>query len=366
MNWIFSLEADGDSRTEHHSEEAMCFGQADSEGEGELTTGSGKIHKEKRLKRERSPAEADNTAPQDPQKLSKLDSTASTLANDHGVVSQKLSMPRKYPKRNAQPPNFADNGSLRIERHHPAHPAHHAHSPQGRMSESSAHTLAPYAGTTVEHHTAFIGSYNAPEELYSYSFQTLIGLPISPALRFQLVRSTMMLNDELAACFDLISSTSQQAYEASARGWDPSQKMLEMLDKNMMYLLVRQAEGYVGTAKVESPTEDRSNTILGFLSFAFDFDEQPHADRQVLYIFEVHLDDRLRGQSLGTRMLKWTETQARLVNVSKMMLTVFTSNEGARRMYEREGFVKDECSPGDRVTRRKVVIPDYLIMSKEL
>ena len=35
------------------------------------------------------------------------------------------------------------------------------------------------------------------------------------------------------------------------------------------------------------------------------------------------------------------EEQSRLVMISKVMLTVFTANEGAKKMYEREGFVRD-------------------------
>ncbi|KAF1358143.1 acyl-CoA N-acyltransferase, partial [Lizonia empirigonia] len=164
----------------------------------------------------------------------------------------------------------------------------------------------------------------------------------------QLLRSTKMRNDDLAACFDLISKTSQQDYKASSRGWNPIVKMEEMQDKDMMYLLVRQAEGYLGVDKLE-PEDEEMNKM-----------------RSVLYIYEIHLDDRLRGQSLGGRMIRWAESQACLVKITKMMLTVFTVNEGARRLYKREGFVTDESSPEDRVTRRKVIKADYIIMSKEL
>jgi hypothetical protein len=48
------------------------------------------------------------------------------------------------------------------------------------------------------------------------------------------------------------------------------------------------------------------------------------------------------------------------------MLTVFTANEGAKKMYEREGFARDPLTPADRVTRRRVIKTDYVIMSKEI
>ncbi|KAH6612767.1 acyl-CoA N-acyltransferase [Boeremia exigua] len=178
-----------------------------------------------------------------------------------------------------------------------------------------------------------------------------------------------MSNAELGVCFDLIAKTSQQDYQSSRKGWDPGYKMLEMSDKQMMYLLVRQAEGYVGTNKVSEPASSSPNAgeIIGFLSFRFEpEDEDLNLMRPVQYIYELHLDDRLRGQGLGGHMLRWAEEQARLVKISKTMLTVFTVNEGARRLYAREGYVKDMTSPGDRVTRRRVIKPDYIIMGKEI
>ncbi|KAF2624412.1 acyl-CoA N-acyltransferase [Macroventuria anomochaeta] len=178
-----------------------------------------------------------------------------------------------------------------------------------------------------------------------------------------------MNNSELAACFDLIAKTSQQDYKSSSRGWDPDYKMEEMSDKEMMYLLIRQAKGYVGMDRVseQDSSANHAGAILGFISFKFEPEEEElKMMRPVQYIYEIHLDDRLRNQGLGGRMIQWAESQARLVKISKMMLTMFTVNKGARRVYEREGFVKDELSPGDRVTRRKVIEADYIIMSKEL
>lgn len=221
----------------------------------------------------------------------------------------------------------------------------------------------------LEHRTAYIESRNAREESCSNNFKEFAGLSFSCALSLELKRSTKMGNSELAACFDLIAKTSQQDYQASSRGWDPNYKMEEMQDTEMLYLLVRQAEGYIGVDKISGHDSgaEHAGAILGFLSFKFEAeDEELSKMRPVQYIYEIHLDDRLRGQSLGGRMIQWAESQARLVEISKMMLTVFTVNEGARRMYEREGYVKDESSPDDRVTRRKVIKADYIIMSKEL
>ncbi|KAJ8115275.1 hypothetical protein OPT61_g3044 [Boeremia exigua] len=347
------------------SEDVMCFGDSDPLPEGLQTTTRGKFHKTK-LKRRRSPAEADQGEPQDPRKLSKLDSTASTLANNQQTSRQGPSSTQEPSKLRSSLANAADNdtdnGSLRIEQLHPQR------STQDCISFSSENTLPTgiTKDTPLKYRTAYIEAHNAPEELYSYTFQAFVTLPFYSAVRFELKRSTKMTNSELAVCFDLISTTSQQDYKSSSRGWDPVYKMQEMSDNDMMYLLVRQAEGHIGADRA-SEHSHHAGVILGFLSFKLEpEDEELKMMRPVQYIYELHLDDRLRGRGLGGRMMKWAEDQARLVKVSKMMLTVFMVNEGARRLYEREGFVKDALSPEDRVTRRKVIKADYVIMSKEI
>lgn len=57
---------------------------------------------------------------------------------------------------------------------------------------------------------------------------------------------------------------------------------------------------------------------------------------------------------------------ATLPPITKVMLTCFTSNEGARAFYEQMGFVTDDISPRPRVLRggRETRAPDYVILSK--
>jgi GNAT superfamily N-acetyltransferase len=102
------------------------------------------------------------------------------------------------------------------------------------------------------------------------------------------------------------------------------------------------------------------------MSFKFDFDDPPYQNREVVYIYEIHLHQRLRGQGIGSDLFKFVELAAKRSGIGKTMLTVFTANEKARRMYEKAGYVKDECSPPDRMMRNKVIKAEYVIMSKEL
>ena len=243
-------------------------------------------------------------------------------------------------------------------------------------------------------------------------------------LEFQLVRSAAELKDgELEACLEMVEHTSGDDYRASSIGWKPKQKKEEMMDKAMMYLLVRHSdvgpqaeetaengqqdndvdytledkgkrdgpplnalEGTrvtdsdednsapepivehpnISPPKSASPLPNNTGRILGFMSFMFTNDDPPHQDREVVYMYEIHLLNLLRGRGLGSNLVKFLERVASQSGISKTMLTVFTANKGARRLYEKLGYVKDACSPEDRVVRKRVIEADYVIMSKEL
>lgn len=193
------------------------------------------------------------------------------------------------------------------------------------------------------------------------------GAPHLPCpLSFQFVPSAFDLTkDELEACLSLVNKTSGHDYKASSVGWNPRKKREEMLDGEMMYLLVRRRPiDMAGQSSMEETGSD--DGILGFTSFMFTYDDPPHQDRQVLYIYEIHLEEQLRGQGLGPRLIKFIENAAHACQIKKTMLTVFTANKRAKRMYESLGYAKDESSPNDRVTRNKVIKADYHIMSKSI
>jgi ribosomal protein S18 acetylase RimI-like enzyme len=173
-------------------------------------------------------------------------------------------------------------------------------------------------------------------------------------LHFQYVRTAAELDKgDLEACFKLIEATSGDDYKASSMGWKPKKKKEEMKDKEMQYLLVKEGDSVAGN-------------LLGFISFMFTMDDPPFQSNEVVYIYEVHLDDSLRGRGLGSRMIRFVEVACHRCGFLKAMLTVFKSNAAARGLYEKLGYGKDQCSPEDRVVRGRTIEADYLIMSKFL
>lgn len=154
---------------------------------------------------------------------------------------------------------------------------------------------------------------------------------------------------DLDACFNLIRETSSIAYKNSSRGWHPSAKKEEMREENMWYLLVR--------------PDQPDFPIAAFTSFMITIED----DYPVIYTYEIHLSPSLRGQRLGAHLMDIVEDIGTKANMTKAMLTVFTSNEGAERFYRKREYETDEFSPQERRLRGgKIKRPDYLILSKPL
>lgn len=146
----------------------------------------------------------------------------------------------------------------------------------------------------------------------------------------------------------------------------------------MRFVLVRKAgsernsEGKeeredIHPTSISTQSEDpkRDDTILGFTSFTLEIDPDTHIPQ--LYIYEIHLLPSVRSLGLGKHLISLNETMARKLGLEKVMLTVFTCNARAERLYRRLGYGVDEQSPEERILRSgKVVRPKYLILSKEL
>lgn len=76
--------------------------------------------------------------------------------------------------------------------------------------------------------------------------------------------------------------------------------------------------------------------------------EEPNS----LYISGLAMFNKFRGQGVGTRLLDFAYKRARAESLKKISLICFAENEGACRLYKREGF-KDRA--------RRAVVPHPLI-----
>lgn len=219
------------------------------------------------------------------------------------------------------------------------------------------------------------------DSAYTINFKS-IPPPKSAALT---PAATTITDAELESCFDLITRTSASDYETSAQGWKPAAKRAEMQEQDMRYLLVRsqaptpkeEASRFLNAgedgwetepANKEPPNNSASSlpkddSILGFMSFMVTIEE----GQDVIYVYEIHLEDMLRGCGLGRRLFAIAEHVGVATAMEKVMLTVFRRNQGARAMYKTLGYETDESSPRARRLRGGVVKQaDYIILSKRL
>ncbi|KAG9255985.1 acyl-CoA N-acyltransferase [Emericellopsis atlantica] len=163
-----------------------------------------------------------------------------------------------------------------------------------------------------------------------------------------LVSSGDLREADFQTCFDLIDETSGKAYRESVAGWHPEVKKEEMRSPELRYILVKQKD-------------DPTDQVLGYTSLMPTFED----GFPVIYCYEIHLREALRGTGLGRRMMELLSTIAHNIpTIKKVMLTCFLSNEAGMTFYRRIGFQVDESSPKERKLRTKIVKPDYAIMSR--
>ena len=170
-------------------------------------------------------------------------------------------------------------------------------------------------------------------------------------------------NPELQDCLKLVRSTSEDGYKNSSLGWSSKQKLHEMQESDMRFLLVRQAS----ETNSEPAPHDRISEMVGFLSFMLTVEDEI----EVVYCYEVHLLPSLRGQRIGETLMHIMEDTGRAAGMVKAMLTVFTSNVGARKFYERIGYtLYDEEAPPPRKRLRSRMTepqkPTFVILAKDL
>lgn len=186
------------------------------------------------------------------------------------------------------------------------------------------------------------------EQLFSdISLEYSAGQP-PVAYRISVESTGTISKGHLDSCFELLTTTSKANYKTSSLGWHPKAKRKEMKLPDLRYLLVRL---------------DSADVILGFASFMLTYED----GREVIYMYEIHLSEALRGLGIGKKLVEIIQKVGANADVEKMMLTVYLSNEYATEWYKRLGFDVDDFSPGPRKLRSGVVKwSDYHILSKPL
>ena len=121
-----------------------------------------------------------------------------------------------------------------------------------------------------------------------------------------------------------------EQYDANPWGWNAAVKRSELAHDNARFVLVRGGGG----------------KIQAFAHFRFDPDDEVHASRAVVYVWELQVAEPFQGAGLGRRVMGLLQRVAEQFQLDCVMLTVFKSNARALAFYlDRLGYAVDEDDP---------------------
>lgn len=171
-------------------------------------------------------------------------------------------------------------------------------------------------------------------------------------------------------------------YKRSNWGLDMEGKRLEMEHKNARFLLALKRRGGAaageGTAEGDDGGESREAgdagrqraddadagaEVIGFAHYRFEVDDEDRPAHPVGYLYELQISSRHQKHGLGGKLMSLVERISSELKMEKVMLTVFKSNVGAMRFYERQEYKVDESSPSNFEGGETC---DYEILSKSM
>ncbi|KAK4046060.1 hypothetical protein OIV83_006383 [Microbotryomycetes sp. JL201] len=136
--------------------------------------------------------------------------------------------------------------------------------------------------------------------------------------------------------WSLFLSNMQELYEASHDGFDPEAKRRELFEPTSRFFVARS----------HSNKGDQESSLLGYVIYRYDTEETSGTeDADVVYCYELQLEERSRRQGVGTLLMDLLFQTAKDFRMDKVMLTVFKSNKNAVAFYERTGHATDELDP---------------------
>lgn len=147
-----------------------------------------------------------------------------------------------------------------------------------------------------------------------------LSLTIECAHRADVVQS------DLEWAFNLTKKNMEKLYCECEWGWDDDEKFNELTSDSARYLIAKDPEGHP----------------RAFIHFRFDIEYEV----EVVYCYEVHLEDELRSKGLGKFMMQILEMLALKTAMRKVVLTAFKHNPEAMRFFkEKLKYEIDEMSP---------------------
>ncbi|KAG7373551.1 acyl-CoA N-acyltransferase [Nitzschia inconspicua] len=164
--------------------------------------------------------------------------------------------------------------------------------------------------------------------------------------------------NQIQHCLDLFQDNMSKLYQDSSWGLNLDEKRDEFLHSNARFLILQSET----TSTPPPPPTASSSSLAAFVHFRFEYDDEESPTCAVLYVYEIQVQQRYRGQGIGKRLMEIVHTMGRSQNMSKVVLTVFQSNDNAMKFYRNTlGYTIDDTSPS-----RFGQVEDYEILSLSL
>jgi ribosomal protein S18 acetylase RimI-like enzyme len=135
--------------------------------------------------------------------------------------------------------------------------------------------------------------------------------------------------NRLQDCMVLFEENMGALYKASSWGLDLAEKRRELDDMDARFLLVH----------------DRGDTLVGYCHFRFDTNDDDDPTEVVVYVYELQVAAKFQRLGIGHRLMELVHQITLKAGLSKVMLTVFNSNEAAAKFYRNLGYLIDDTSP---------------------
>lgn len=153
-------------------------------------------------------------------------------------------------------------------------------------------------------------------------------------------------------CFDLTKRNMEAMYTRTW-GWSNPEKRRELAHSDARFLVAFKHKQ--PHRNDDDAADDDDDTPIGFVHFRFEVEDSDGSP--VAYVYELQVEDEMKGRGVGTALMAAVESIAKHAEMTRTALTVLKTNKGAGLFYERRGYVKDPDTPRDEACH-------YVILTK--
>ncbi|KAL3777099.1 hypothetical protein HJC23_004103 [Cyclotella cryptica] len=178
----------------------------------------------------------------------------------------------------------------------------------------------------------------------------------------------------LYQCLRIFEENMGDLYRQSSWGLDMKEKRKEFVHDDARFLVILTEENAfnrtksdVNGSEISQSTNAKSEpTVLGFVHYRFEPDDEDDPIAPVSYVYELQIQAMQQKSGLGKRLMSIVELLALKCRMEKVMLTVFKMNTKALGFYlHKMNYEVDECSPSNFQGEENENC-DYEILSKSL